>query len=845
MLNTKNTVYSFIKLVGSSLGYSWVVLSCAWNCCVAQAQVTSDGSLSTTVNSADGQNFVIEAGDRRGNNLFHSFREFSVPTGGAAAFNNAADVQNIFSRVTGNSVSNIDGLVRSNGGANLFLLNPNGIVFGAGAKLDIGGSFVGSTANGLRFSDGTVFSAVNPSGNSLLTVSVPIGLQFGQNPAPIRINNIPSNGLPDLQNLGLQVQAGQSLVLAGGNVALNGGRIAIVGGHLELAGLAEAGEIGLSQTGNIVQLDPANLRRANLSLTNGSFIFASAPDPTPSIVIQARNIKLAQGSTVVSGVAVGLPVGFRAGAMQINATHDMTLRNGNIYSLVELGATGNAGNISLSARTLFLTGGARISASTLGVGFAGNVNVAADQITIDGTGSRLLEGTATGIYTYLLPTGVGDAGDINIRTRNLSLVNGGLVSGSTDGKGNGGNVNVSATTAIAVEGVTPGFVGIASGIFSSVEEFSVGDGGNVTLTTPLLSLSQGGAISGRAIGRGNGGNVTVNVDVLAARFGGQVSTTSQGIGNAGNVRINARDRILLTGRDETYDTRVGLVGSFSAFGGSSSGIYANTLRNASGEGGGIRINTRELTLLDGGTLSVDGGGGGAGNLQVSAEQILLSRSRLTAEVSSGDSGNINIAADRLFLRQGSQVTTTAAGSASGGDLAIDADFLLGFENSDIIARAQQGRGGNINIAAQSVLGLTPRSELTSDSDINASSQLGVNGSVAISTPSIDANSGLIVLPSEVADSSQQIANRCASADDNRFVITGRGGLPASPEMVRDDRPWSDLRDLSALGGQSAVNLPSPSAIREAGAWQVNEAGKVELVAIGNRSIEASTCSQAD
>jgi filamentous hemagglutinin family protein len=809
------------------------------------AQVSADGSLSTTVNSADGRNFVIEEGDRRGSNLFHSFRDFSVPTGGSASFNNAADVQNIFSRVTGSSVSNIDGLVRSNGGANLFLLNPNGIVFGAGAKLDVGGSFIGSTANSLRFSDGTVFSAVNPLGNSLLTVSVPIGLQFGENPAPIRVNNVPSNGLPDFQNLGLQVQAGQSLVLAGGNVAFNGGRIAALGGHLEIGGVADAEEIGLSQVGNIFQLNLDNLRRANLSLTNGSFIFATAPAPTSSIVIQARDIKLSQSSTILSAVTDNFPAGFQAGGMQINATHNITLRNSNIYSVVNAGATGNAGGINLTGRTLLLTESARLSASSLGIGTAGNVTVTADRITVDGTGSRLLEGIATGIYTYLLTTGVADAGDINIRTRNLSLVNGGLVSGSTDGRGNGGDVTVLATESIVADGVTPGFVGITSGIFSTVEDSGIGNGGNINLTTPLLRLSQGGTISGRVLGRGNGGNVTVNVDTLESRLGAQVTTVSQGIGDAGNVRINARDRILLTGRDDTYESRVALIGAFAESGGAESGIYASTLRNATGEGGGIRINTRELVVSDGGTLSVDGASGGAGNLRVAADRILLNRGRLTAEVSSGDSGNINIQANRLFLRQGSQITTTAAGTASGGDLAIDADFLLGFENSDIIARAQQGRGGNINIAAQSVLGLTPRSELTSDSDINASSQLGVNGSVAIMTPNVEATSGLIVLPSEVVDASQQIANRCASAEDNRFVITGRGGLPASPEMGRGDLPWSDLRDLSVFGGQElAVISPAPSVIREAGAWQVNGVGKVELVAIGNGAIDASTCGQA-
>ncbi|QLE39606.1 S-layer family protein [Nostoc sp. C052] len=256
-----------------------------------------------------------------------------------------------------------------------------------------------------------------------------------------------------------------------------------------------------------------------------------------------------------------------------------------------------------------------------------------------------------------------------------------------------------------------------------------------------------------------------------------------------------------------------------------------------GKSGNVTINTPVLRVVNGAQVTVKNDGtGNAGSLKVNANSIFLDRKGgITAATKSGEGGDITInLKDSLILRRGSKIDTESLGTGNGGNITINSPIIGGFENSDIIANAFNGNGGNINITTQGIFGLEFRNQLTRESDITASSQFGVNGTVEINNVGVDPNSGLVELPANVTDSSQQIVSGCSANQGSRFVATGRGGIPQNPNQeVMSDRIWSDIRDLSASRktGEVTVQIPaSPETLVQATSWHRNAEGKIELVA---------------
>ncbi|MBD2165530.1 S-layer family protein [Calothrix membranacea FACHB-236] len=889
-----------MKVTFAGFGLISGMIACAVCNSSVNAQVISDGTLKTTV-SQSGNHFTITNGDRVGNNLFHSFSQFSIPSQGSAFFNNALDIQNIFSRVTGGSVSHIDGLIQANGSANLFLLNPAGIIFGKNASLNIGGSFIGTTANSIKFADGTEFSATNLSAAPLLTMSVPVGLQLGANAGAIAVQGSPANNflfrIPTLS-----MAPNQTLALIGGQVDINSTNISAPDGHVELWAM-QNGTVNIPTSGNwqLASSSPSPTW-GTVTLQQSSYINTSGATGG-AINIRGRGLTVQDGSNIESstganGQGQGINVQTTEFVDLLGISNPSNYMNPGLTTTV----TGNgaiAGDITVDTPRLLLANGAWINSFNFGVNFltfasvdnakTGNITIHATDIDVSGYGpfSNPVTGlpTISAITTLVSGGQQNSSGKITLQADRVRLLDGGRVSTNLFGfpnptTGKAGDISITATERLDIRGTTP--LDVTSAVLSGVSTLAEGQGGNITINAGQLALAGGGTISseiagspiaafaGRgtsgnitiqatnvevsdpvvdlfsqapsgitvAVGQnstGQGGNISLTADSLRVFNGGQITSSTDGNGVAGNVNLQVNN-LTVEGNSQPLTNGRILPSSITA---------AST---STSDAGSVNLVTDQLNVLDDGQISVSNTGrGNAGNLIVNANQIKLKQGgNLLSEVSAGDRGNITLNTDVLLMRYGSKINTNATGTATGGNISINAPIIIGLENSDITANAIKGAGGNIGIQTQGLFGLEFHDQLTPESDITASSEFGVSGTVQINNFGVDPNSGLVKLPGNVTDQSQQIATGCIDNSDSSFIATGRGGTPQNPtQEVRSDRTWSDTRNISAFRNKNSVQaqIPQPpKTLVQATSWHRRADGKIELVAAQTANVQPSlTC----
>jgi filamentous hemagglutinin family protein len=775
----------------------------AANTGIVKAQLTPDNTVGSTTRSDTVKGLtsdIIEGGATRGTNLFHSFTNFNVDAGKGVYFSNPADINNILTRVTGSSQSNIFGTLGVLGNANLFLINPNGISFGPNAQLDVKGSFVASTADKIVF-DNYDFTTTNPTAPPLLTVNIPLGLGFRNNPGDINVDLVGST-LAFNNGQGLKVPEGKTLALIGGNVNINGNgvdaeglRAGILspGSRVQLGGLTQTGTVNFNE--NFYSTFPQAVTRGNVSLSNGAEINVRAAGGG-SITINSRNLNVNEDSRVRGGIQKNLGLAnAQAGNIEINNIEQVTIDNAVIANIVDEFGKGNAGDINIHSSSLTLKNGGTINTSVFAAsseGNGGNITIDTANLTLENGGFitadtfgkgnagnvaiKATQGVTIGgfLSSGVFNTGEGNSGGITIDTSTLTLENGGVITADTRGKGNAGNIAIKATQGVTVGGYLWGYLS------SDVNDTAQGNGGNVTIDTSTLTLENNGFITADTRGKGNagsvaikatqwvtvgekavlssdvkdtaqgnGGNVTINTSTLTLENGGAINASTNGKGNAGSVAIKATQGVTIGGL-----------------------LTSGVFDTGEGNSGGITIDTSSLTLENDGFISTTTyGKGSAGNIAIQATQGVNVGGLLSSGVfntGEGNSGGITIDTSTLTLENGGFITADTFGKGNAGNVAIKATQWVnvgGWLSSDVQDTAQ-GNSGGITIDTSS-LTLENSGGITADTFGKGSA-----GNVAIK-----ANQGVNVrgrLTSEVRDTGEGSSGGITI--DTSTLTVGSGGV---------------------------------------------------------------------
>ncbi|MEH1945662.1 MAG: S-layer family protein [Nostoc sp.] len=822
-------------------------------CCEnhALAQITPDGTLgdrsstrTPNVNIKGLPADRIDGGAIRGANLFHSFQEFNVEESQRVYFANPTGISNILTRVTGSNISNILGTLGVDGGANLFFINPNGILFGNNARLDVAGSFVASTANSFVFGNGLEFSATNPqTPSSLLTVN-PSALLFNQiTAAPIQNNSVAPAGFSKsgLNAFGLRIADGQSLLLVGGNISMDTGRLNAFGGRVELGGLASAGTVGLNVDGNNLSLSfPQGVQRADVSLINGAQINVRT-DNGGSIGINARNLELLQGSSLRAGIGLGLgSTDSKAGNIQVNATGAVNLRDGSLISNAMLGTAGKGGDINITAGSFALTNGATVLTSTFGQGDAGNVTLQAQDgvafingsyiatsglgqgkagnVTISTEGAIVFDAldsadpNITGVFSNVEPNSVGDAGNIYINAASVSLVNGANIRNQNLGKlGNAGNVIIQARGGVSFDGVSID-KSSNSGVFSFLGSNTVGRGGNISITTGTLSLTNGAEVASSTYGQGDAGNITIDASNTVSFDNSAIFSTveEKGRGQGGDIRISAKS-LSLSNNAQLLASTFGQGNAGSIIIDTTDAVFldgnrsraSSTLeKTGEGRGGDIRITTKALSLTNGAQLaSSSDGNGNAGNIIINAQQTVSLSGDDTIAFSTldddgkGRGGDINITTASLSLSNGAQLAASTFGKGNAGNVNIDAQDTVTFAGvgrnglySGAFSSVEPGAvgdGGNINITTGSL-------SLNSGFLSASSSGEGKAGNIKVEADSIRLDEG-------------GIASLTTSGDGGDIVLSAKDIFLLHRESLISTT--AGIAQAGGNGGNITINTP--------------------------------------
>lgn len=775
-----------------------ISLGCLSTTYPAFSQIVPDATLpeNSTV-TPNGNTIEINGGTVRGNNLFHSFQEFSLFTGETVFFNNNLTIENIFSRITGGNPSNLDGLIRANGAANLFLLNSNGIVFGPNAQLNIGGSFVVSTADRLNFADGSFFSTQPTPSDSLLTISIPTTLQMDSNSAEIRVEGSGHNLSLDPFTVeiirgepsgGLRVEPEKTLGFVAGNITLDGGNLIAESGNIELFAVQNGGVQLDNSTGQL------QLENSVTSTEYGTIqlLGAASVDATGSrggnIQIQGQQLLLTDGSAILSqteGAQTGGDIIIRTSESVelIGTTLEPRLPEGFLESLA-----GENGEISSPEELQFPPDGllfpTTVVAETVGEGNAGNLLLETGQLTI-------LDGASVSTSTF----GSGNTGTLTVRARDAIIIEGSSIDGFFPG-------GIFSTVTPEVSGIGQPMsvetteLTVAVGGEVATGTFGTGSAGDLTIKANNFVEVLGGFISSQTEGLGSGGNLLIETGRVLVNDGGAISASTFADGDAGNLEIRAVGSVEVTGGFETPDGLFFPSGIFSQ-------VNFVTIEDpetqellnfpAAGSGGNVTIDTGRLIVEDGGLISASTTSeGSGGTVSINAAEFVevtgiapngTPSGVFATTEGEGSGGNAIVNTTRLTAIDGGQIAASTLDSGNGGTVTVNATESIELRGvgilpngevapaaivladgtvvptedneilrSGIFARSREGGLGNagtVNVTTQE-LTVADRATITVSSRLGA--ETAAAGDLNINAEEINLDNGILTAETNAGDS---------------------------------------------------------------------------------------------
>lgn len=786
--------------------------------------IATDGTLGN-VESFAGPNAVIPShlGQRTGKNLFHSFDRFSIGKNESASFVGPDSIDRVISRVTGGTLSKIDGRVASSiQGADFYFVNPAGIVFGPNATVDVSGASYFSTASRIVLEDGGVFDAESTA-NSVLTAEAPVAFGFLR-PS---VASISAKGI---------------------RVTQESGNLTLVGGDIDIDHAATA--TGIVNRGDDVYL---------ISVASDGYVPLGLEEKTDAALERFEKlgtITLHRRHTVVGG-DLGIPRptidtssgrSFPGESGNAPIAGSVYMRAGNILvDSAEIRAANAAGMpqdalaIDIAARdSIAITAGnlpAQVSAVTEGDGATGGIRIAAREVSVIGNADNTAR-----ISSDSTEMASDKSGGITINARSVVVANGALVSSDSRGSGDGGAITITSDSLSVL--------GRDKHAAVSTNAFGSGNGGSITIDTKSLTLI-GGAVqpvpdqpaprnrapkltglvaesTQSAIEDANSGAIEINAGKILIAGGAVISThVFSGQGDAGEISITASE-LALTG-DAAAQSRISasigadpLSASLPTGAGGNVSVVAGfvdmvgpTLISAQtaapGSGGDVSIQGEKIALRLGAIVSAESTGtGDAGNVSISLSDELLGRGGgILSNSEKADGGNIDIQVRRQIDLQNSEITTTVrGGQGNGGNIFIDPDFIV-LESSNITANAFGGAGGNIDIKVGTLI-------QSPDSSISASSAKGIDGTVRIDVSNDQAVNSTAPLPSDYQPDGNTRRN-CTRFPTGPTSISAKryAFLPQSPEDLRvhwarslrlANRPSvvSDLIDNARVAIQSGL-----------------------------------------